>query len=94
MKIQALAFGLLLAPGTAFAQEEGVIVLSDTVIGNQEQPKVLYIVPWQAATDNTMLNGALVTDLQNDLFAHLERPEHKRQLQLLEQLSESAPEAP
>ncbi len=73
----------------AHSQEEGVIVLSDTVTGNQEQPKVLYIVPWQAAHDNTMLKKALVTKLQNDVFAHIERPEHKRQLQLLTELTKT-----
>ncbi len=74
------------------AQEEGVIVLSDTITGNQEQPKVLYIVPWQAADDQTMLKQSLVTKLQNDVFAHIERPEHRRQLQFIEQLTKSGTE--
>lgn len=72
--------------GPAFAQEEGVVVLSDTVTGNQEQPKVLYIVPWQAADDDTILNQPLVTQLHRDVFDHVERPEHVRELQYLDQL--------
>lgn len=73
----------------AISQQDGVIILSDTVTGNQEQPKVLYIVPWQAAHDNTMLKAELVTKLQNDVFAHIERPEHKRQLQFIQQLTQT-----
>lgn len=78
---------MLCLTSQAFSQQEGVIVLSDTVTGNQEQPKVLYIVPWQAAHDDTMLKKALVTKLQNDVFGHIERPEHKRQLQFISQLN-------
>lgn len=32
--------------------EEAVVTLNSSVIGNQEQPKVLYLLPWQAAADN------------------------------------------
>lgn len=78
---------LTLSSGIAAQEREGVIVLSDTVTGNQEQPKVLYIVPWQEANDDTMLNRALITQLQRDLFAHIERPEHQRELHLLEELA-------
>lgn len=88
MKLKFIAAILCFLGLRAFAQDDGVIVLQDTVIGNQEQPKVLYIVPWQAADDNTMLKQALVTKLQNDVFAHLERPEHQRQLHFIEQLSQ------
>ncbi|MBC6906263.1 hypothetical protein DWB84_12395 [Saccharophagus sp. K07] len=79
-----LAFWL---PSWANAQQEGVVVLSDTVTGNQEQPKVLYIVPWQPATDDTILTQPLTTKLHRDIFAHIERPEHVRELQYLEQLT-------
>lgn len=70
----------------AHAQDEGVVVLSDTVTGNQEQPKVLYIVPWQAATDDTILELPLVTRLQRDVFEHVERPQHIRELNYLNAL--------
>lgn len=78
---------LMLIASTAFAQSEGVVVLSDTVTGNQEQPKVLYIVPWQPAEDTTILTQPLTTKLHRDVFAHIERPEHVRELQYLEQLA-------
>lgn len=86
-----LVIGFLLANTySAFAQQEGVVVLSDTVTGNQEQPKVLYIVPWQAARDDTILNQPLTTKIHGDVFAHVERPEHLRELQYLEQLTAPA----
>ena len=78
---------MLVSAYSAVAQQEGVVVLSDTVTGNQEQPKVLYIVPWQAARDDTILSQPLTTKLHSDVFAHIERPEHLRELQYLEQLA-------
>lgn len=77
----------------AYAQdEEGVVVLSDTVTGNQEQPKVLYIVPWQAAEDDTILQQPLATKLHSEVFEHVEREEHKRELRHLQSLSHPAGE--
>lgn len=81
---------LLTLAAPAVAQQEGVVVLSDTVTGNQEQPKVLYIVPWQPANDDTILTQPLTTKLHRDVFAHIERPEHMRELQYLEQLAPAA----
>lgn len=81
---------LFVSTYSAIAQQEGVVVLSDTVTGNQEQPKVLYIVPWQAARDDTILNQPLTTKLHSDVFAHIERPEHLRELLYLEQLAPPA----
>ena len=71
----------------ALAQDEGVVVLSETVTGNQEQPKVLYIVPWQAATDDTILNHSPLTQLHSEVFQHVERADHNRELQYLQALS-------
>jgi len=82
-----LVFLLSATAARAFAQSEGVVVLSDTVTGNQEQPKVLYIVPWQPAQDDTILTQPLTTKLHRDIFSHIERPEHVRELQYLEQLA-------
>lgn len=87
MNKRLLLLLLLIHTGAALAQQEGVVVLSDTVTGNQEQPKVLYIVPWQPADDTTILTQPLTTKLHRDVFAHIERPEHIRELQYLEQLA-------
>ena len=44
-----LTAALWLTAAIASAQGEGVISINERVTGNQEQPKVIYIVPWQAA---------------------------------------------
>lgn len=66
-----------------WAQEGPVVTLSTTVTGNQEQPKVLYIVPWQAAEDNTLLYQALNRNSADNIFGHVERSEHRREIQFL-----------
>lgn len=78
----------LLAVLPALAQDDGVVVLSDTVTGNQEQPKVLYIVPWQAAEDDTILKQPLTTQLHSEVFEHVERAEHIREIKYLQTLSQ------
>lgn len=82
----------LLVALPALAQDDGVVVLSDTVTGNQEQPKVLYIVPWQAAEDDTILKQPLKTQLHSEVFEHVERAAHIRELQYLQTLSQSPDE--
>lgn len=84
-KIPVILFAAMAS--LALAQTEGVVILSDTVTGNQEQPNVLYIVPWQQASDNTILYQPLATKLNRDVFEHVERPEHIRELGYLEQLT-------
>lgn len=82
-----LVFGwLIFNSSITLAEEDGVVVLSDTVVGNQEQPKVLYVVPWRSADDDTILSQPLSTTVGRDLFAHIERSEHQRELEYLQQL--------
>lgn len=89
--IQACAICLTLAgsTGVALAQEGAVIELSDTVTGNQEQPQVLYIVPWQSADDTSIIFHPVHTKLGRDVFKHVERPEHLRTLEYLKQLQQA-----
>ena len=70
----------------AFAQDKEVISIETTVTGNQEQPKVLYIVPWKEATDTTILSLPVTTKL-DDVFDHVERVEHQRHVRFVESLS-------
>ena len=58
-----------------------------TVTGNQEQPKVLYIVPWKEAEDDSILEQPLQTRVRN-VFSHVERAEHQRKLEFIEVLDE------
>lgn len=68
------------------ASDDDVITINATVTGNQEQPKVLYIVPWKQAEDKTILYQNLNTRLET-VFGHVERREHLRQLELIAELS-------
>lgn len=68
------------------AQDNEVITIDDTVVGNQEQPKVLYIVPWKSATDATILSLPIKTKM-TDVFDHVDRSEHQRHVQFLESLN-------
>jgi len=83
------AMAMLLTAGVAMAAEDpgmpaGVIRLDETVIsGNQELPKVLYIVPWQQP------DGLPEIDIETgfaeaDLLRRLYPPAHRRELDYVE----------
>lgn len=71
---------------TAMAQDE--VNITDTITGNQEQPKVLYIVPWQAADDDAILYQPLSRQI-GDTFGHVERSEHRRHIDFLEKIEQA-----
>jgi hypothetical protein len=85
MKNIVFAITLLTLSAAASAQDEEVVNLSTTVTGNQEQPKVLYIVPWKQTSDNTILEQPLESKFA-DVFDHVEREEHKREVEFLDAL--------
>lgn len=55
------------------------------VTGNQELPKVLYIVPWQKS-DPGDLNGKPVNTLLDEVMAPLDRTEFIRQVEYYDDL--------
>lgn len=65
------------------AQQPAVIELEETIRGNQEQPKVLTIVPWQSAKAKQALPSPIVERI-NKKFTPLQRDELKRQLHILD----------
>lgn len=77
---------LLNIPLAQAQQKSEVVSLSDTIVGNQEQPTVLYIVPWKPAEDTTILYLPLSSKATEEIFGHIERVEHQRQVQFIEQL--------
>ncbi len=96
----ALFAGILLAGlGLPVAAEEsdemprGVIRLDETVIsGNQELPKVLYILPWRDP------NGLPEIELdasysEMDVFRQLYPPAYRRELTYFESLETNSPDA-
>lgn len=79
MKSGAVFF-LLLTVNTVAAQERGRIELDETVIsGNQELPKVLYILPWQEPDGLPELDvDAAFSEV--DVFRPLYPPAYRREL--------------
>lgn len=73
----ALLFPLLFAGGLT-AEE---INLESTVIGNQEQPKVLYIIPWKQADSLQRLDSTLPQTV-GDVFRHQEYSEFQREIKM------------
>lgn len=69
----------------ALAADAQEVNLSTTVTGNQEQPKVLYIIPWQNAERGEAPEGSMDSALK-DVFALVDRNELKREIDTLEAL--------
>jgi hypothetical protein len=59
------------------------IKLEETIRGNQEQPKVLTIVPWQSPKEKQALPSLILQRL-NKKFQPLERDEFQRQIQFFD----------
>ncbi|SHF23995.1 hypothetical protein SAMN04487965_1714 [Microbulbifer donghaiensis] len=65
------------------AAAEEVITLESTVIGSQEQPKVLYIIPWKQ-TDSLQRLDSVLPQTVDDVFRHQEYSELQREMKLLQ----------
>ncbi|WP_334078421.1 hypothetical protein [Microbulbifer sp. M83] len=74
------------------AQAEEPIELESTIIGSQEQPKVLYIIPWKQADSLQKIDGGLPQTI-DDVFEHQEYSELQREMENSGQdNSDSSPE--
>ncbi|HEY8568271.1 hypothetical protein [Microbulbifer sp.] len=84
--IHLFALSLLAVSFSAFAQEEGgeVITLESTIVGSQEQPKVLYIIPWKQATSLEKIESTIHTAIDHS-FQHQEYSELKREIKLVQE---------
>lgn len=87
MTVKWLAAGLAVLCCAAQAQEARV-VLRSTVVGNQEQPKVLYIVPWQQAEKPELIYQPLQS-LVDGVFEEVDREEFLRELDYQQKVLES-----
>lgn len=69
-------------PGTSKKPRytEATVSLQTTVTGNQEQPRVLYILPWQSPLSGD-IEFQTLSSQQDDVFGHLEREELRRSLE-------------
>lgn len=59
---------------------EANINLQTTVTGNQEQPRVMYILPWQSPL-SPELEMEMLSSQEDAVFGHLEREELARELE-------------
>jgi hypothetical protein len=59
--------------------QDAEVNLGSTIIGNREQPKVLYIVPWKAV-DAAEVDSHIIQSQLDDVFGHVEPIELRRQL--------------
>ncbi|MCX2832316.1 hypothetical protein [Microbulbifer thermotolerans] len=80
-KIFPLLAALLHLSTPAAADE--VIELESSVIGSQEQPKVLYIIPWKQADSLQRLDSVLPQTV-GYVFSHQEYSELQREMKLLQ----------
>lgn len=78
-RVLALCIALLPVAASAAEQDEANVTLHSTITGNQEQPKVLYIVPWQPPGGVDQLQQP-VQSLLGDVFAPTDRAEFRREL--------------
>jgi hypothetical protein len=60
--------------------QDATISLQTTITGNQEQPRVLYILPWQSPT-TTNVDFESLDNEQKAVFGHVERDELRRELE-------------
>lgn len=66
-------------PGKKMVQD-ATINLQTTITGNQEQPRVLYILPWQSPL-TTSVDFEPLDSQQKAIFNHVEREELRRELE-------------
>lgn len=59
---------------------EANINLQTTVTGNQEQPRVMYILPWQSPLSPD-LEMEMLSSQEDAVFGHVERDEMQRSLE-------------
>lgn len=67
-------------PPATNTTRNSVVNLQTTVTGNQEQPRVLYILPWQSP-ETEAIGFELLDSEQSAVFGHVERDELRRQLE-------------
>ncbi len=80
---------LLLVASTAAAQQTVDVQIDSTISGNQEQPKTIYVLPWQSQVGEIRI-AAEPLPTQKITLSPLDRPQFLRFI-ALKQDSNSAP---
>lgn len=87
-KLKALSSLFLLLVALPALAQEAKVILRSTVVGNQEQPKVLYIVPWQQAQKPELIYQPLQS-LVDGVFEEIDREEFLRELDYQQKILDS-----
>ena len=82
-----------LAAPLAATSQEARVVLRSSITGNQEQPKVLYIVPWRQAQSPELVYQPLQS-LVEGVYEEVDREEFLRELRYRQQIEASLQSAP
>lgn len=69
---------------------EATVNLQTTITGNQEQPRVLYILPWQSP-EASDIEFETLSSQYDEVFGHLEREELRRSLEAEAALNKAKP---
>ena len=75
------------APAGKQMIREANINLQTTVTGNQEQPRVMYILPWQSPLSPD-LEMEMLSSQEDAIFGHIERDEMQRSLEAAGELDQ------
>jgi hypothetical protein len=90
MTTKTALLSVMLALLTHTAMAEDVVTFESTITGSQEQPKVIYIVPWQPpqapASERQPIGGLVM----QDLLQPIDRDTFLRQVQYRTVLTERA----
>ncbi len=81
INVCGILVGIVIAFSTS--AQEAMVTLESSVVGNQEQPKVLYIVPWKSPGTSADLYQPVNSQL-SAIFDHVERSELRRQMHYLD----------
>jgi len=78
--MRTISVMLILLASMAVRSEEAVVTLRSTVTGSQDQPKVMYLLPWQQPGD-AEFEYRMRGSFADELFAPLDRDEFVRGLE-------------
>ena len=84
----AMVMGVALATGALAegpVQRDSLELDTSSITGNQELPKVLYIVPWKESSIGE-LRGKPINSLLDDVLAPLDREVFRREIRYFDQL--------
>lgn len=89
-RFAAMCCTLSLALLARIAGAEDVVTFESTITGSQEQPKVIYIVPWQPPQAPAAMSQPIGNLVMQDLLQPIDRDTFLRQVQYRSVLTERA----